>query len=434
MTTSFFNQVNVSQIITWILLALTFGSALLLLLQQKKSQQSLETKLDQFAQSSTNQEQQILSTLSQLIGQTQAQASTQERLFHQLNNNQRQLDQYQAQNLKTIADSLSKATDSLQKQLNIHLGQHSTAINNQFSQLRQTTETQLNQIQEQVETRLNKGFKQTNETFQNILQRLTIIDQAQKKITELSSDVVSLQEILSDKKSRGAFGEVQLNALIRNMIPEKHYALQAKLSNGKKPDCILYLPEPTGHICIDAKFPLENYKAMQDNTASIKDFKRDMKVHIDAVASKYIIEHETADGAMLFIPAESIFAEIHANHQDIVDYAYKKRVWLASPTTMMAILTTARAVLKDAATRKQIHIIQNHLSALSDDFNRFQERMDKLAQHIRQTNKDVDLIQTSSKKITSRFKKIESVELKEENEPVSLIENPAQQEPVEAIE
>jgi DNA recombination protein RmuC len=173
---------------------------------------------------------------------------------------------------------------------------------------------------------------------------------------------------------------------------------------------------------------------MQDNSASIKDFKRDMKVHIDAVASKYIIEHETADGAMLFIPAESIFAEIHANHQDIVDYAYKKRVWLASPTTMMAILTTARAVLKDAATRKQIHIIQNHLSALSEDFGRFQDRMDKLAQHIRQTNKDVDLIQTSSKKITARFQKIESVELKEEDEPVSLIKNPTEQEPAEAIE
>jgi len=376
------------------------------------------------------QAEKIQRTLSQLIGQISAQASTQERLFHQLNNNQRQLDQYQAQNLKTIADSLSKATDSLQKQLNTHLGQHSTSINNQFSQLRQTTETQMNQIQEQVETRLNKGFKQTNDTFQNILQRLTIIDQAQKKITELSSEVVSLQEILSDKKSRGAFGEVQLNALIRNMIPEKHYALQAKLSNGKKPDCILYLPEPTGHICIDAKFPLENYKAMQDKTSSIKDFKRDMKVHIDAVASKYIIEHETADGAMLFIPAESIFAEIHANHQDIVDYAHKHRVWLASPTTMMAILTTSRAVLKDAATRKQIHIIQNHLAALSEDFTRFQSRMDKLAQHIRQTNKDVDLIQTSSKKITARFQKIESVELNENDKAEQLIKTSSSEEPL----
>jgi DNA recombination protein RmuC len=376
--------------------------------------------LKALAEQSTKKEQEIINTLSQLIGQTQAQASTQERLFHQLSQNQRQLDQYQAQHLKTIADSLATATETLHKQLTIHLNQHSTAINNQFSQLRQNTQNQLNQIQEQVETRLQKGFAQTNETFHNILQRLTIIDQAQKKITELSSEVVSLQEILSDKKSRGAFGEVQLNALIRNMIPEKHYALQAVLSNGKKPDCILYLPEPTGHICIDAKFPLENYKAMQEKSASSKDFKRDIKGHIDAVASKYIIENETADGAMLFIPAEAIFAEIHANHQDIVDYAHKKRVWLASPTTLMAILTTARAVLKDAATRKQIHIIKIHLSALSEDFARFQDRMDKLAQHIRQTHQDVDQIQTSSKKITAHFQKIESVDLKEDDEPIAL--------------
>jgi DNA recombination protein RmuC len=422
MTASLSTHLSLAQGITWILLCVILASALLSLRIISALKNTLKNAQNELQEQNIKQEQQISNTLSQLIGQIQAQASTQERLFHQLSNNQRQQDQYQAQNLKTIADSLSKATDSLHKQLNTHLSQHSTSINNQFSQLRGTTETQLNQIQEQVEARLSKGFKQTNETFQSILQRLTIIDQAQKKITELSSEVVSLQEILSDKKSRGAFGEVQLNALIGNMIPEKHYALQAKLSNGKKPDCILYLPEPTGHICIDAKFPLENYKAMQDKTASIKDFKRDMKTHIDAVASKYIIEHETADGAMLFIPAEAIFAEIHANHQDIVDYSYKKRVWLASPTTLMAILTTARAVLKDAATRKQIHIIQNHLSALSDDFMRFQGRMDKLAQHIRQTNNDIDLIQTSSKKITARFRKIESVELKDEDERVSLLE------------
>ena len=412
MTTSFLSIPLFSIIIGFLLIA----SILILLYGLARLKTMLSTLIDQ----SSKKEQDIINTLSQLIGQTQAQASTQERLFHQLSQNQRQLDQYQAQHLKTIADSLATATDSLHKQLTIHLNQHSTSINNQFSQLRQNTENQLNQIQEQVETRLHKGFAQTNETFHNILQRLTIIDQAQKKITELSSEVVSLQEILSDKKSRGAFGEVQLNALIRNMIPEKHYALQAKLSNGKKPDCILYLPEPTGNICIDAKFPLENYKAMQEKSSSIKDFKRDIKVHIDAVASKYIIENETADGAMLFIPAEAIFAEIHANHQDIVDYAHNKRVWLASPTTLMAILTTARAVLKDAATRKQIHIIKIHLSALSEDFSRFQDRMDKLAQHIRQTNQDVDLIQTSSKKITAHFQKIESAELKEEDEPIAL--------------
>ena len=245
-----------------------------------------------------------------------------------------------------------------------------------------------------------------------------LIDDAQKKITELSSNVVSLQEVLADKRSRGAFGEVQLNALIRNVIPEQHFALQHTLSNGKVADCALFLPKPTGTVIIDSKFPLESYRKMTDNLIADTDrqlaerqFKQDIKKHIKDIHSKYLIEHETSDGAIMFIPAEAVFAEIHGHHADLVEFANKQRIWLASPTTLMAILTTARAVLKDEATREQVHIIQAHLSALAEDFSRFRLRFNNLAKHIDQAAVDVKQIHTSADKISNRFEKIEQVEL-----------------------
>ena len=286
-----------------------------------------------------------------------------------------------------------------------------------FEQLTKTTEKKLSDISQQVDKRLNEGFEQTTETFQNVLKRLTIIDAAQKEIVKLSSDVVSLQDILNDKRSRGAFGEVQLNALIKNVIPPNNFELQATLSNGKRVDCLILMPKPTGPIPIDAKFPLENYQNMlasrqQDSHAQhATQFKQSVKKHIDDIANKYIIPGETSDGAVLFIPAEAVFAEIHANFYDIVEYAHTRKVWLASPTTMMAILTTSLAAIKDVETKKQIHIIQKHLGLLSADFGRFQKRMDNLARHIRQADEDVTQIHQSSKKISARFSQIEQVEL-----------------------
>jgi DNA recombination protein RmuC len=224
--------------------------------------------------------------------------------------------------------------------------------------------------------------------------------------------------VLSDKRSRGAFGEVQLSALISNMMPDNSYSLQYTFDNGVRADCVLFLPEPTGTICIDSKFPLESYQRMTDTTLGDADrktaeqqFRQDIKKHIKDISSKYIIPGQTSDGAMMFIPAEAVFAEIHGHYPDLVEEAQRARVWLASPTTMMAVLTTCRAVLKDAATRQQVHIIQEHLVMLSQDFARFQDRMDKLATHIDQANRDVTDVQTSAKKISSRFTKIEKVEL-----------------------
>jgi DNA recombination protein RmuC len=216
--------------------------------------------------------------------------------------------------------------------------------------------------------------------------------------------------------------------LIGNMLPEDSYALQYGLSNGTRVDCMMFLPEPTGNIAIDSKFPLDSYKKMMDNDASDAErraaesqFRIDIRKHINDIAGKYIIENETSDGAIMFIPAEAIFAEIHAHQPQLVEEAQRARVWMVSPTTMMAVLTTARAVLKDSATRKQIHIIQDHLVRLGQDFGRFQTRMDKLSQHIKQASKDVDLVHTSAQKISSRFEKIERVELHDED--IELLES-----------
>ena len=282
--------------------------------------------------------------------------------------------------------------------------------------LTQTTDQRLHEISGQVEPRLQVGFDKTTETFTRVLEHLSRIDEAQKKITELSGHVVSLQAILDDKRSRGAFGEVQLQALVQNLMPASSYTWQATLSNGRRVDCLLHLPAPTGQIPIDAKFPLEGYQQLQTTNpaaqkTAISQFRRDIRKHIRDIADKYLIPGETADGAVMFIPAEAVFAEIHAHYPELVAEAQQARVWLVSPTTLMAVLTTARAVLKDDATRQQVHIIQEHLHKLSADFNRFQQRMDKLATHIRQANDDVGMIHTSAQKISRRFAQIEAAEL-----------------------
>lgn len=288
--------------------------------------------------------------------------------------------------------------------------------------LHESLHTTMQMISGKVEARLSEGFEKTTTTFTDVVKRLALIDEAQKKITELSSNVVSLQSILDDKRSRGAFGEVQLVSLIRNMLPENSFSLQHTLSNNKRCDCILFMPQPTGNVVIDAKFPLETYRKLTNQETlselSLKQlkqqFRQDLKLHIQAIAEKYFIPGETADGAMMFIPAEAIFSDIHAHYADIVEFAYQKRVWLVSPTTMMAILTTARAVLKDADTREQIHIIQKHLHDLAKDFSRFQSRMDNLVKHIDQARDDAEDVNKSAKKITSRFSKIEKLEMADE--------------------
>jgi DNA recombination protein RmuC len=283
--------------------------------------------------------------------------------------------------------------------------------------LAKSVDGRLEQISGKVSERLDEGFKKTNETFVNVMARLATIDEAQKKIDGLTTNMVSLQELLGDKRSRGAFGEVQLEGLVRNIMPPQAYDMQYTLPNGTRADCVLKLPEPTGMVAVDSKFPLENYHLMfsaaspAERTIAERQFKVNIKKHVDDIAGKYIIPDVTSDGAVMFIPAEAVFAEIHAHHPEIVDYAMQKRVWIVSPTTLMAVLNTARAVLKDVETRKQVHIIKDELGKLGKEFGRFDERMKKLADHIRQAHEDAQDVQTTSQKISKRFISIERVDL-----------------------
>ena len=293
--------------------------------------------------------------------------------------------------------------------------------------LSKVVDTRLEEISGKVSERLDEGFKKTNDTFVRVMERLATIDKAQEKIDGLTNNVVSLQALLGDKRSRGAFGEVQLEALVRNVMPNDAYAMQYALPNGTRVDCALFLPEPTGMVAVDSKFPLENYHRMYeigineaDKLSAQRQFKADIKKHVDDIASKYIIADVTSDGAVMFIPAEAVFAEIHAYHPDLVDYAMAKRVWVVSPTTLMAVLNTARAVLKDVETRKQVHIIKDELGKLGKEFGRFDTRMKKLADHIRQAHEDAQDVQTTSQKISRRFSQIERVELAGEAETLAL--------------
>ena len=288
-------------------------------------------------------------------------------------------------------------------------------INVTVEGLTKSTDKRLEEIGGKVSERLDEGFKKTNETFVNVMTRLATIDEAQKKIDSLTTNVVSLQQLLGDKRSRGALGERQLEDIIKNALPESVYEFQYTFaSTNVRADCVLKLPAPTGLIAVDSKFPLENYERMiadGPERVSAAVFKADVRKHIDDISGKYIVPGETGDGAVMFIPAEAVFAEIHAHHRDLVDYAAARRVWLVSPTTMMAVLNTARVVLKDVETRKQIHIIKDELGKLGSDFGRFQARMDDLAKHIGQANKDVEQVHISSRKISERFMKIEKAEL-----------------------
>ena len=328
------------------------------------------------------------------------------------------MEQRQTESVKSQQESLATTMHAMSRQVTDAFRQSAEDLGKRVEGLTSTTDNRLKEISGQVEQRLSEGFQKTTETFTRVLEHLTRIDEAQKKITELSTNVVSLQEVLTDKRSRGAFGEVQLSGLVANVLPANAYELQATLSNGTRVDCLLRLPEPTGNVPIDAKFPLESFQRMTDfdlaeadRVGASRQFRQDIRRHIHAIADKYLIPGETAEGAVLFLPAEAIFAEIHAHFPELVQEAQQRRVWMVSPTTLMAVLTTARAVLKDDATRRQVHIIQDHLRRLAEDFGRFQSRMDNLSRHIAQAHKDVEQVTTSARKITDRFEKIDNVQV-----------------------
>ncbi len=323
-----------------------------------------------------------------------------------------------------ITERLGKLETEMIRSLGVFKSDLTKGMNDDFLALNERIEYRLNQINDKVNERLDVNFEKTNKTFTSVLERLSKIDEAQKKIDTLSSDIVSLQSVLTDKKSRGIFGEVNLHHVMASVFGENNhqiYQLQYSFENGTIADCVLFAPEPLGTIAIDSKFPLENYREMVDRKNSVgmrssaeKLFKNDMKKHIDAIANKYIIPGVTSDQAILFLPAEAIFAEVNAYHTDLLEYAYKKRVWITSPTTLISTLTTIQMIIKNMERDKYASIIHQELQLLDTEFKRYKDRWDKLSRSIETVGRDVKDIHTTTEKITKRFESINQVEMEKD--------------------
>lgn len=324
-------------------------------------------------------------------------------------------------NESNITERLGRFETNITKEIGDFKNDFSRNLNSDFNNLNDKIEDRLIKINEKVNNRLDENFDKTNKTFLSVLERLSKIDEAQKKIETLSSDIVSLQGILTDKKSRGTFGEVNLYNILSNIFGEnntKIYDLQHKFNNGYIADAVLFAPEPLGTVVIDSKFPLENYQNMVSKDISKierevyeKKFKSDVKKHIDDIKNKYIIPGITSNQAFMFLPAEAVFAELNAYHQDIIEYAYKNRVWITSPTTLMSMLTVVQTVMKNMERDKYAVIIQKELQALSIEFSRYKERWDSLQKSIERVSKDVKDVNVTTEKISSKFESINKVEV-----------------------
>jgi DNA recombination protein RmuC len=277
----------------------------------------------------------------------------------------------------------------------------------------------LGEMQERMKDTLHGSSKATATSLTQLQERLAVIDKAQDNITKLSGDVLSLQDILSNKQTRGAFGEIQLNDIVSKALPRDSYTMQATLSNAKRADCLIHLPNPPGPIVIDSKFPLEAYEALRraDNEPALKEAMRQMKtavrVHIRDISEKYIIEGETADGALMFLPSEAVYAELHANFPELVREGFAARVWIVSPTTCMATLNTMRAILKDARMREQAGAIRRELALLHKDVERLGERVGNLDRHFGQAAKDIAEIRISADKAGQRAQRLDSFDFEE---------------------
>ena len=328
---------------------------------------------------------------------------------------------FRKNNNTDVVDRLSSLELSMVKEIGEFKVNFASDIRKDFDTLDEKVERKLTEINNRVTERLDQSLEKTNKTFANVLERLSKIDEAQKKIDGLGEDIISLQSILTDKKTRGIFGEVNLQFILENAFGGLNtgiYDLQHKMSNGYIADAILYAPAPLGTIAIDSKFPLENYERMTNKSLSKeerlvaeKQFKLDFKKHIDAIASKYIIPGETSNEAILFLPAEAIFAEVNAYHTDILNYAYSRKVWITSPTTLMSTLTVIEMILKNMERDKYAKIIHEELNKLSVEFARYRERWEKLARNINTVSRSVEELNTTSDKITKRFDSINRVEV-----------------------
>lgn len=322
-----------------------------------------------------------------------------------------------------LIEKLGKLELNTVKELSTFRNDLSKSMTEDFDKLEEKVEKRLILINDKVNERLDENFMKTNKTFTNVLERLSKIDEAQKKIENLSGDIISLQSILTDKKSRGIFGEVNLKHILVSVFGEnneKIYKLQYTMPNTTIADAVIFAPEPLGTVAIDSKFPLEHYQLMVDKNKNPrerqeyeKQFKIDVKKHIDAISAKYIIPGVTSNQAIMFLPAEAIFAEINAYHNDLVEYAYKKNVWITSPTTLISTFTTIQVLLKNMERDKYAKVVHEELTKLGIEFQRYKERWDKLARSIETVNKDVENLNITSDKITKKFEAISDVRLED---------------------
>jgi DNA recombination protein RmuC len=281
-------------------------------------------------------------------------------------------------------------------------------------------EERLADLSKRVGDSLNDSSQRSHQTLSDLRERLAVIDKAQQNITELSTQVVGLQDILANKQARGAFGEIQLKDIVQTILPPSAYAFQVTVGEGRRADCLLKLPNPPGPIVIDAKFPLESYRALREaandaeRTLAARRFTADVRRHVQDIASKYIVPGETAESALMFLPSEAVYAELHANFEAVVRESYKARVWIVSPTTLMATLNTVRAVLKDVRMREQAGAIQAAVLDLLRDVERLDERVGKLQRHFEQAGEDVRQIRISTEKVAKRGERIEALQLGDE--------------------
>ena len=366
----------------------------------------------------------ITEPLAQQIGAMGAQ-------IHQLHAGQEQL----RGGLQTVSDTQTNAQAQVIQTVEARLSSVQQQMQDRLADNAMRSQRALNEMQERMRESLHGSSKQTATSLTQLQERLSAIDKAQDNITKLSGDVLSLQDILSNKQTRGAFGEIQLRDIVSKALPSDSYSLQHTLSNRTRADCLVHLPNPPGPIVIDSKFPLEAYEALRaaDTEWALKDATTKMKAavtkHINDISEKYIIEGETADGALMFLPSEAVYAELHANFPDLVRKSFEARVWIVSPTTCMATLNTMRAILKDARMREQAGAIRTTLRNLHRDVELVVERAAKLETHFRQARTDLEGINTAAERAGKRAAKLDSFDfedLDQANDPVVPLGRPAE--------
>ncbi len=339
-----------------------------------------------------------------------------------LGQNVQQLGQGQAQlqgGLQTASDTQANAQVQVIQVVEARLSDLQAQMNDRLADNAARSTRALAEMQERMKDTLHGASKRTATSLTQLQERLAVIDKAQDNITKLSGDVLSLQDILSNKQTRGAFGEIQLHDIVSKALPRDSYRMQASLSNGRRADCLIHLPNPPGPIVIDSKFPLEAYEALRnaDTDARMKEaaraFRTSVKVHIKAISERYILDGETADGALMFLPSEAVYAELHANFPDIVREGFAARVWIVSPTTCMATLNTMRAILKDARMREQAGAIRRELALLHKDVERLGDRVGNLDRHFTLAAKDIAEIRISADKAGLRALRLENFDFEE---------------------